>query len=106
MFRLSPSKHIKCKFCGEKGQSIVEESTSILTYIVFAIYLILTWEWGLKNRSPFGFYGYFAFAFLIVLPLIGGIFRIQTHSCKNCLNEVRQDSIFSSIDMEDNILDM
>lgn len=98
-FRLSQSKTIKCTYCDHKGQSMVEETTSILTYLFGAIFIIMTWDYT-------GSYTYFFFFTLFVLPILAGIFRIQTHSCSNCLNEVKQQSIFEHLDMEDNIVEV
>lgn len=81
-FRLSQTKMIKCTFCGHKGQSIVEETTSILTYLFGAMFIMLTWDYS-------GSLSYFFFFTLFLLPIIAGIFRIQTHSCSQCLNEVK-----------------
>lgn len=61
---------------------MVEETTSILTYLFGAMFVILTWDHA-------GGYGYFFFFTLFVLPMLAGIFRIQTHSCSECLNEVK-----------------
>lgn len=56
---------------------------------------ILTYTW---------IYG--SFILLFFLPILAGILRIQTHSCPSCLNEVKQESIFKHLDMDDNIVDL
>jgi hypothetical protein len=44
-------------------------------------------------------------AFTVLLfPCVCGIFRLQMHRCPRCLNEYKEDSIFSSLD--DTVLDM
>lgn len=68
-YRLSPTKMIKCSFCEHKGQSVVEETTSVLTYLFGAIFIILTWDWS-------GSLTYFFFFTLCLLPIFAGIFRI------------------------------
>ena len=80
--RFSQTKMIKCTYCDHKGQSIVEETTSVLTWLFGAAYIILTWDYA-------GSLMYCMFFFLFVLPIFAGIFRIQTHSCSKCLNEVK-----------------
>mmetsp|Transcript_7068 Transcript_7068/g.11905 ORF Transcript_7068/g.11905 Transcript_7068/m.11905 type:complete len:120 (-) Transcript_7068:8-367(-) len=37
------------------------------------------------------------------MPLLAGTFRIQRLSCKNCLNEVKQQSFLSYFEMEDEV---
>lgn len=78
---------------------MVEETTSVLTYLIGAIFVILTWDWS-------GSLTYFFFFTLCLLPIFAGIFRIQTHSCSQCLNEVKQTSIFSNLDLDDNLLEL
>ena len=106
MFRLSPTKHIKCIYCDTKGQSMVEESTSVLTFFGLFFFFMLTWSWGVTNSDHYGRLVYFTFVLFILFPILAGIFRIQTHSCRNCLNEVKQSSIFSNLDLDDNIVDI
>jgi hypothetical protein len=79
----------------------VEESTSIITYLIFFILILLTWTSSFASSI-----WYFILMLFFVLPILGGIFRIQTHSCPKCLNEVRQNSIFSKLDIDDNICDI
>ena len=78
---------------------MVNETTSVITWFLSAIFMMLTWEYTAS-------WLYIWSLLFIVIPFIGGIFRIQTHSCKNCLNEVKQSSIFSYLDLEDNVFDM
>ena len=75
----------------------MEESTSILTWLFLAIFMIITWD-----RAE-GF-TYFFLLTCIIMPCVAGVFKIETHSCKNCLNEVKQQSIFSYLDLEDEIV--
>lgn len=82
--QLAPTKTIKCTFCDHKGQSEVDEETSIITYLIFVMMLVGTYDWAIAQS-----FLWYMFLFLIVLPLIGGILRIQTHSCPQCLNEVQ-----------------
>lgn len=93
-FQLAPTKTIKCIHCGHKGQSEVEESTSVISFLLMVMILILTYDWGTW---------WFFVLFMVLFPCITGIFRIQTHSCPECLNEVNQTSIFSRLDLEDQI---
>ena len=90
---------IKCKFCDHKGQSIVEESTSLLTYLFLALYMLFTWQWS------DGFMYWFIIA-VFILPILAGLFRIKSHSCKNCLNEVKQESLFNNLDFDDDIAEI
>ena len=99
MFRLQGSKTIKCIYCDHKGQSMVHETTSVITYILSGIFMMFTWEYTAS-------WLYIWSLLFIVIPFIGGIFRIQIHSCKNCLNEVKQSSIFNYLDLDDNVFDM
>ena len=58
-------------YCDHKGQSIVEESTSVLTWLVTFIILMATWDWVIANTI------FYPLAFLfIILPTLAGIFRI------------------------------
>lgn len=57
-----------------------------------------TWDWKIARS-----FIWFLSLFLFILPIIAGFFRIQTHSCAKCLNEVQQQSIFSYLDMDDEI---
>ena len=79
------AKRIKCPYCEHKGQSHLEESTPFYTYIIcFIIYLAL------------GMYS------IVIFPCILGILRDQKHRCPKCHNEIKEDSLFSSL--EDNII--
>ena len=100
-FRLGGAKTIKCIYCEHKGQSLVEESTSVITYLIFFIIVLMTWQSTFAGTTL-----YFVLMLFFVLPILGGIFRIQTHSCPKCLNEVKQNSIFEKLDMDDNICDI
>ena len=82
--RLGQTKQIKCMFCGHKGQSFMEETTSVITYLVFAILILGTWDWIIAST-----WIYPIVLIFFVLPVIAGFFRIQTHSCRECLNEVK-----------------
>ena len=44
------------------------------------------------------------FLTIALVPCVCGIFRLQMHRCPRCLNEYKEESIFSSLD--DNIIDM
>ena len=78
-------KRIKCPYCEHTGQSVLEESTPILAYLLsFALYLLI------------GFYA------ILLMPCIAGILRDQRHRCPKCHNEIKEDSIFSGLD--DNII--
>ena len=78
---------------------MVHESTSVITYFLSAIFMMFTWEYTAS-------WLYIWSLLFIVIPFIGGIFRIQAHSCQNCLNEVKQTSIFNYLDLDDNVFDM
>jgi hypothetical protein len=68
---MAPTKTIKCDHCGHKGQSMVEEETSIITFFIFAMICFSTWEWILAIN-----WLWYAFLLLFVLPILAGIFRI------------------------------
>ena len=80
-FRMGITKRIKCPYCEHKGQSNLEESTPVYVYaLCFILYLAL------------GIYC------VILFPCIVGILRDQKHRCPKCHNEIKEDSIFSSLD--------
>ena len=83
-FRLGQSKTIKCKYCDHKGQSTVEESTSIITFMLFTMIILATRDYLFSFT-----WMYVSFQLLFVLPFLAGILRIQTHCCPECLNEVK-----------------
>ena len=57
-FKMGVAKRIKCPYCEHNGQSVLEESTPILAYLVsFALYLLI------------GFYA------VLLMPCIAGILR-------------------------------
>ena len=76
----------------------MEETTSVITWFIIGIIIMATWDWPIAQTIL-----YPTFIVFIALPMIGGFFRIQTHSCSDCKNEVKQQSIFEYLDMEDNI---
>ena len=74
---------MKCPYCEEKINSIVEERTPLIVYILcFASFMLL---------------GYLGF---LLFPCLAGVFRRLTHRCPKCLNEIREDFLFSSLDDE------
>ena len=84
-FQYGMSKRIKCPYCEHKGRSLLEESTPITAWLLcFAVFLLL----GMWS--------------LLIMPCILGILRDQRHRCPKCHNEIKEDSIFSSLD--DNLL--
>ena len=99
MIQMAQTKIIKCNYCGHKGQSLVEESTSVISYLIIAMIVMATWDWQIASSwlYPLSF-------ILCIFPIIAGFFRIQSHSCSKCLNEVKQSSIFNYLDMDDDIM--
>jgi len=80
-FQYGMSKRIKCPYCEHKGRSMLEESTPIYTWLLcLAVYLFL------------GLYSF------VLMPCIIGLLRDQIHRCPKCHNEIKEDSIFSSLD--------
>ena len=78
------SKKIMCPFCEQKGHSIIEERNSIISYLVVALIVMI-----------FGWYG------LLLTPFALGTLRQHIHRCPKCLNAIKENSIFSSL--EDNV---
>jgi len=78
---MGQAKRIKCPYCEHRGKSNLEESTPVYVYLLcFVIYLVI---------------GFFS---VLIYPCIVGIFRDQRHRCPKCHNEIKEDSIFSSLD--------
>ena len=69
--KTAPTKAIKCMFCDHKGQSMVEETTSVITYFVLIIIIFATWDWIIAETWLYPFSILF-----IVLPMVAGFFRI------------------------------
>ena len=44
------------------------------------------------------------FFFLIFVPFVVGLLRKQMHRCPKCMNEIREESVFESLN--DNILEI
>jgi len=73
-----------CPFCSHKGHSIIEEKNPILAYLVVTIFIFLI-----------GWFG------LFLSPMFMGILRQHIHRCPECLNAIKENSIFSAL--EDNV---
>jgi len=84
---MGKTKKIKCPFCEHKGRSLMQESTPAFTYIIVV--------------SLFFLLGIFSF---LLTPMIFGILRQQIHRCPKCLNEIKEDSIFTTLD--DDIMEL
>ena len=84
-FKYGMSKRIKCPYCEHKGLSNLEESTPIHAWLLcFAVWIVL----GLLS--------------FLIMPIILGLLRDQRHRCPKCHNEIKEDSVFASLD--DNLM--
>ena len=85
---MGQERKIKCPYCEHKGHSIMEEDQECLVTIVSLaiLYLLI---------------GFFT---IILMPCVCGIFRSQIHRCPRCLNEHKEESVYSTLD--DNVLNM
>lgn len=69
--QLAQTKTIICNFCGHKGQSEVEDETSIITYFILLMIIVGTYDFKIAQSML-----WYLFLFLIVLPVIAGLLRI------------------------------
>ena len=82
---LESNKEIKCPFCAHVGRSVMEESNSLIVYVLCFVLVLC-----------------FGLLAVIIFPCLLGVFRLQTHRCPKCMNEIKEDSIWAQLD--DNIL--
>ena len=71
LIQMAQTKIIKCNYCGHKGQSMVEETTSVISYLVIAIIVMVSWDWQIASSwiYPLSF-------LLCIFPIVAGFFRI------------------------------
>ena len=86
-FRQNLAKKIKCVFCEHKGRSLVETEQPWASYLISAVLIYLI-----------------SYGSLLLIPFVFGILIRQIHRCPKCLNQIREESIFESL--EDTILEV
>ena len=55
---------------------MVEETTSVISYLVIAMIIMATWDWKIASS-----WLYTLSLIFCIFPIIAGFFRIQSHSC-------------------------
>ena len=87
MYESKNAKKIKCPYCDHRGDAHESDNTPIYVYVIcFVLYI------GLGVYS------------VPIIPCILGIFRNVRYRCPKCHNEIKEDSVLSSLD--DNIVSL